>query len=149
LLKSPIAQRMAAEDAARLARLKPARREITIVDQNLRLVDDRPLVETARLATRVSCEGGLVDAYARRTQAVRIHKFEPVAIISEPVLFGRSTPEHYRKVHAGAHISFEAVLAKLALPSLPSQPAFRVATATVVVMLLILGTLGTTLALGG
>lgn len=140
--KSPIAQRLAAEEAARIERSRDAARRRTTVRTNLRLVDGRPLIETARPAGRWSENAGMIDYYARRTHGRMKYRPNPTALIAEPVRIGRGTRDHYRTIHAGSRPTFRRMRIgslghgwRLSLPG-------RMAIASLAALVVVLGAFG-------
>lgn len=141
--KSPIAQRLAQQEADRVARSKRIARQRTTIDQNLRLVIDRPLFETARPAGRAADEAGLVDAYVRRMNGMRRRAVEPTALISQPVSIGRCTTAHYRQLHAEARPSLNRLRVGAVGRSWHLQFSGRMAVASLAALIVVLSAFGT------
>jgi uncharacterized protein YvpB len=141
--KSPIAQKLAEQEAARLARSKLVSRQRTVVNQNLRLVDNRPLIETARPAGRAVAEGGMIDAYVRRMHGNRRRRQEPSALIAEPVRIGRCTQQHFNAIHAGTRPSLRRMRIGPIGHGFHLNLAGRMAIASIAALIVVLGAFGT------
>jgi uncharacterized protein YvpB len=141
--KSPIAQRLAQQEAERLAKAKLIARQRTVVDQNLRQVDDRPLIESARPAGRPCEASGIIDAYVRRTHQVRRRRQEPTALIGEPVRIGRSTQQHFDAIHAGTRPSMRRMRMGRIGNGWHLNFAGRMAIASLAAVIVVLGAFGT------
>ena len=145
--RSPIAQRLAAEEAARLERARLASRRRATVDPGLRLVNSRPLFETARTAAETRTHHGIVDCYVRRSHRQPPTPFSAATLIPAPVRIGRSTQDHYRRLHTGRMPSFRRMrVGRPGGQSLIGSIHGRVAIATLAALILIIGAFGSTLA---
>ncbi|MEJ7837411.1 MAG: C39 family peptidase [Thermomicrobiales bacterium] len=144
--RSPIAQRLAQQEADRVARSRRIARQRTTVDQNLRLVIDRPLFETARPAGRAAEEAGLVDAYVRRMNGVRQRALEPTALISQPIGIGRSTSDHYRRLQAEARPSLNRLRVGSISGGWNLHLSGRMAIASLAALVIMLSAVGTSFA---
>jgi uncharacterized protein YvpB len=138
--KSPIAQKLAQQEAERLMRSRFIARQKSAVDQSLRKVDvDGPaLVEYARPALIAGNDAGIVGAYASRARRVRRPGPRASALIAEPVAIGRASRTHFDRVARARR----PALPRMGLPAARLNMAGRMAIASLAAVMIVLAGFG-------